>query len=82
MKKPSKTKFGIAGLIIAGVVSACVGAFLLVHPVPYFSMGGVGSHAATPVISVFAGNDSAFIGCLLLFMGCFILTLAYRIRNP
>ncbi len=45
-------------------------------------MGGVGQYASTRVMSVFAGTDSAFIGVLILFMGCFILTVAYRIRNP
>ena len=82
MHKPKKTKYSITGLVISGLVSVFVGSSLIIRPVPYVSMGGVGQYASIRVMSVFAGNDSAFIGVLILFMGCFILTVAYRIKNP
>ena len=70
------------GLVIAGLVAVFVGLSLIIRPVSYVSMGGIGPYANTRVMSVFAGNDSAFVGLLILFMGCFILTVAYKIRKP
>jgi hypothetical protein len=82
MHKPKKTKCGITGLVIAGLVSAFVGLAMMIRPVSYVSMGGIGAYANTPVMSFFTGNDSAYVGLLILFMGSFILVVAYKIKNP
>jgi len=33
-------------------------------------------------MSVITGNDAAIIGLLILFMGGFLLVVAYKIKNP
>ena|GEM_PF-4097395 len=82
MNKPKNPKCGITGLVIAGLVSSIVGLSLIIRPVPYVSIGGNTPYAFTPRMYVFTGNDSAFPGALILFMGSFILMVAYKIRNP
>ena len=70
------------GLVIAGAIFSIVGLSLIVHPVPYASMGATGPWGRVPVLSVFAGNDSAYIGLLILFLGAFVLFASYKIKNP
>jgi len=81
MHKPKKTKCGIKGLVFAGLIFACVGLSMIIQPVSYVSPGGMGKSGPIP-ISVFDGNDSAFIGLIILFMGSFILVVSYKIKNP
>ena len=78
MQKPNKTKCSITGLVIAGLVSAIVGLSLIIQPVPYVSIGGNVQYVRIPALTFFSGNDSAFCGFLILFMGCFILMVAYK----
>jgi uncharacterized membrane protein len=69
------------GLVIAGVIFSIVGFTLILHPVPYASIGATGAWGRTPVLSVFRGNDSAYIGVLILFLGVFVLFASYKIKN-
>ena len=70
------------GLVTAGIFSAFCGLSQIIHPIPYFSTGGVGRFAGIKVMSVFSGNDARFTGGLILFLGCFLLTAAYKIKKP
>ena len=81
MHKPKKVKCRITALVIAGVLFAVTGVALVIRPIPYVSLGGMGSYARTPIISVFTGDDPAYIGLLFLFTGCFILAVAHRIKH-
>jgi hypothetical protein len=45
-------------------------------------MGGTGKSINTNVMSFFAGDEARFTGVLILFMGMFLLTAAYRIKKP
>lgn len=82
MSDPKNTKTGVAGLVIGGLVAGMVGISLIIHPVPYVSSGGIGPWGRTPVMSNFAGNDSAYVGLFILFLSAFILAVAYKIKNP
>jgi hypothetical protein len=55
---------------------------MIIHPVTYHSSGGIGHYARTPVITVFTGNETVFVGFIVLFLGGFILVIARRIRTP
>jgi uncharacterized membrane protein len=81
MHKPKKTKCSVLGLVIAGTIFSFVGLTLILHPVPYSSMGATGAWGRTPVLSVFSGNDSAYIGLLILFLGVFVLVASYKIKK-
>ena len=82
MHKPKKTRCSVVGLVIAGLVSVFFGLSQIIRPVPYVSMGGIGRFADVKVMSFFADNDARFTGVLILFMGCFLLTAAYKIKKP
>ncbi len=84
MKKPKKSKkpkYRVAGLVAAGLFSVVVGLVQMIRPAAYVSMGGTGQYAKTMVTSVYAGNDARFTAFLILFKGCFLLTVAYRIKK-
>jgi hypothetical protein len=81
MHKHKKTKSSVLGLVIAGTIFAFTGLTLIFHPVPYVSMGASGAWGHTPVLSVFRGNDSAYIGLLILFLGVFVLVVSYKIKK-
>ena len=82
MHKPKKSKCSVVGLAIAGFVSVSFGLSQIIRPVSYISIGGIGQFAGNKITSVFTGDDARFTGVLILFMGCFFLTAAYRIRKP
>ncbi|MFM2243793.1 MAG: hypothetical protein RLZ97_2649 [Verrucomicrobiota bacterium] len=44
-------------------------------------MGGLGRNANTPVTSYFSGDGAKFTGVLILFMGVFLLAIAYHLRK-
>ncbi len=81
-EEPEEPKCGIAGLLVAGGLAVVVALVMMFAPVPYVSFGGAGHHGAMPVMSVFGKGDSFYLGLLILFLGAFILALAYRIRRP
>jgi hypothetical protein len=81
MPKRKKKKISVKGLVVAGLVSIIFGLYLIIWPTPYVSTGGLGRAASRYVISVFIGNDSGFIGVLIVFMGFFVLMVAYRVKN-
>jgi hypothetical protein len=82
MHKPKKSKCSVVGLVAAGLVSVLFGLSQILRPVPYVSMGGTGKSINTNVMSFFAGDEARFTGVLILFMGMFLLTAAYRIKKP
>jgi hypothetical protein len=82
MHNPKKTKYSITRLVIAGIVPFFVGLTMIIKPVSYISPGRIGYQGSIPVVSVFTGNDSMFIGAMIMFMGSFILMVAYKIKNP
>lgn len=69
-------------MVIAGLISAFVGIYMIIRPVPNVFIGGIGRSGGTRVMSVITGNDAAIIGLLILFMGGFLLVVAYKIKNP
>ena len=81
MQKPHKKKCSVLGLVIAGTIFAIVGLTLILHPVPYISIGATGAWGHTPVLSFFTGNDSSYIGLLILFLGVFVLFASYKIKR-
>ena len=82
MHKPKKSKCSVVGLVTTGLVSVFFGLSQIIRPIPYVSIGGIGRFAGIKVMSVFSGNDARFTGVLILFMGCFLLTAAYKIKKP
>ena len=70
------------GIVIAGLVSVFIGLSQIIRPIPYISPGGIGRFAGTKVMSLFTGADARVTGVLILFMGSFLLTAAYRIKKP
>ena len=82
MQKPKKLKCGVVSLVVPSLVFVFFGISQIIRPVSYVSMGGMGQSGRINVMSVFTGNGARFIGVLILFMGCFLLTAAYRIKKP
>lgn len=70
---------GIGWLLVAGLISSVAGLWFIVHPCPYVYMGAVEKGPHHPI--VIADNNTPVVGLLILFMGAFILALAYRLKK-
>lgn len=54
---------------------------MIIWPVPYFYMGGIGQYARTPVMSFFTGKDITLPALFIMFSGGFLLAMAREIKN-
>ncbi len=80
-KGQSREDHPVAGLVIGGITACVIGIAMIVHPVAYVSMGGIGPHGSRLVTTIFSGNEPAFVGVLIVFMGGFVLAVATHIKR-
>lgn len=62
-KRQSREDHPVAGLVIGGITACVIGVAMIVHPVAYVSMGGIGPHGSRLVTTIFQGMSRPSLGC-------------------
>ena len=79
---PDKRPCSIAGLVVAGLFFTLIGLFLIFHPVAYVSFTNYSVRGEAQQTWASGGCSSSIVGGYVVFLGGFILAVAYRIKYP